>query len=564
MAGAGRAGPPEGVVGTRGTGAALVLAAAAAFYLHALGRAPLLEPDEGRYASLGRSILATGDWIVPRLNGVVYAQKPPLGYWATAAAYRAFGVDERSARLVPALAGVVTVGTTLAFAARTFGPAVGLGAAAVLATTPLFFVFARLAILDVPFTCWLAAACLALYRLLDAGRARGAWTVAAGVALGGAVLTKGLAGLALPLGVAAASALVERTPARIGRLAVPALIAVGLAVPWSVAVEARVPGFLRHLVVQHHVTRFAVGGKIGHAHYPGYLVPIFVGGALPWAIAGAVGAWRTGAGWWRRPEARLERWCALWILVVLGFFSASRLQIATYVAPAFPPLAILVARLWPAGARAMLRAWGAAAAVVLLLALAPREAAHAVVSRILYPRWWEEAEAVRALLLPAAAAAAAGAALGLAALRRGRPGAALAVTAATLAVGLALVEPARGAFESCRALGGILRARAAEADRVVVYGRFLQGLPFYARRRTAVVGPPGSLEFGAGRADARHILWSERRLVRSWNRGRRIFLVVRPKDWRVLRKRLRRPPTVLAAEHGRVLMTNAPLGAPLR
>jgi hypothetical protein len=154
----------------------------------------------------------------------------------------------------------------------------------------------------------------------------------------------------------------------------------------------------------------------------------------------------------------------------------------------------------------------------------------------------------------------AGAALGLAAWRRGRPAWALAAGAASLAAALACVDPARTAFESYRGLGTILRARASEADRIVVYGRFLQGLPFYARRRTVLVGPPSSLEFGVGRADARHILWSERLLVEAWNGRRRIFLVVRPKDWRTLRKKLARPPAVLAAEHGRVLLTNAPLG----
>jgi 4-amino-4-deoxy-L-arabinose transferase-like glycosyltransferase len=548
----------------RRAGAALVLAATALLYLHGLGRSPLLEPDEGRYASLARSILTTGDWIVPRLNGVVYPQKPPLGSWVTAAAFRVFGQDERSARLGAATAGIATVAVTLAFGAATSGRAVGLGAAGVLATMPLFFVFARLAILDVPFTFWVTVACAALFRLTDPARpwAPG-WAGAAGLALAGAVLTKGLAGLVLPLGVATACAVVERRPRLVVRLVVPALVGVLLALPWFLAAEARVPGFLEALLLRHHLARFAVGGKIGHAHYPGYLVPIFLAGALPWTIAAAAGAWRVGRAWWRAPERRTERWCVVWMLVVLGFFSASRLQIATYVAPALPPLAIITARLWPWGGGTLLRVWGVVAAFALVVAAVPAAVAQPVVERVLYARWWEEAVAVRALLLPAAAIVTAGAALGLAAIGRGRHGAALVACGGTLAVALALVEPARAAFESYRGFGTILRARNPEADRIVAYGKFLQGLPFYARRRSVVVGPATSLEFGVGRADARHILWSERRLVDDWNGRRRLFLIIRPKEWRALKPRLVRPATVVAAEHGRVLLTNAPLGLPL-
>jgi len=46
----------------------------------------LIRPDEGRYAEVPREMAVTGDWITPRLNGIKYFEKPPLQYWATAAA----------------------------------------------------------------------------------------------------------------------------------------------------------------------------------------------------------------------------------------------------------------------------------------------------------------------------------------------------------------------------------------------------------------------------------------------------------------------------------------------
>src|SRR5512138_1568680 len=68
-----------------------------------LGGRPLSVPDEGRYAEIPREMIATGDWVTPRLNGVKYFEKPPLVYWLTAASIRLFGLSEGAVRLVPAL-----------------------------------------------------------------------------------------------------------------------------------------------------------------------------------------------------------------------------------------------------------------------------------------------------------------------------------------------------------------------------------------------------------------------------------------------------------------------------
>jgi 4-amino-4-deoxy-L-arabinose transferase-like glycosyltransferase len=535
-----------------------LVVATAVLYLHGLGASPLLEPDEGRYASIAREMLARGDWVVPRLDGLVYAQKPPLGYWLTALAYRLLGVGEAGARLAPALAAVATVAVATSFGARVLGPGAGLAAGAMLATMPLFYLFGRLGILDMPLTLFLTLALVLLSRAADDGRLR--WQLGAGLALGGALLVKGLVGLVLPLAVVGAAALVERDGRALGRALLPAALAVLLALPWLAAAAARVPGFAAELVVRHHLERYAVGGKIGHAHVPGYLVPVLLAGALPWSLVLGATLAREGAAAWRDPARRVERWLDLWLLVVLGFFSASRLQIATYVCPAFVPLALRAGAAWAEGRapRWPLVAWAALATLALALVATPQAAYRPLVERLLYERWWTQAQALRATLLPAAAAVAGGTA---AALAVGRRGLALALAAAALGVGLAAAEGARGAFPAYRALGGIARARHAEADRLVVYGRFLQGLPFYARRRTVVVGPPGPLDFGARRPEGRALLWTERRLRREWDGRRRLFLVIRPKDWRALRPRLGRPASVLALEHDRVLLANAPLGA---
>src|SRR6266705_2838017 len=70
---------------------------------------PLANPDDGRYAEISRVVAASGDWVTPRLNGLKYFEKPPLQYWATAIAFKAFGESEFVARLWVGLCGFATV-----------------------------------------------------------------------------------------------------------------------------------------------------------------------------------------------------------------------------------------------------------------------------------------------------------------------------------------------------------------------------------------------------------------------------------------------------------------------
>ena len=86
-----------------------LFAAIALLWFVNLDARSLWHPDEGRYAEIPREMAVSGDWVTPRLNDLKYFEKPPLQYWVTAAAYRAFGVHEWTARLWPALAGFLAV-----------------------------------------------------------------------------------------------------------------------------------------------------------------------------------------------------------------------------------------------------------------------------------------------------------------------------------------------------------------------------------------------------------------------------------------------------------------------
>src|SRR5262249_20844739 len=108
----------------------------------------LLEPDEGRYAEIPREMLARGDWIVPRLQGEPYLDKPPLHYWLVASSYKLFGVSAAAARFVPALVVHGCVLLTFGLGRRIAGDQPALRGALLLALMPGMIGMGRLLILD--------------------------------------------------------------------------------------------------------------------------------------------------------------------------------------------------------------------------------------------------------------------------------------------------------------------------------------------------------------------------------------------------------------------------------
>src|SRR5208282_2188003 len=136
---------------------------AATIYLPGLGRPALWEPDEGRYAEIAREMVISGDYVTPRDDFELYFEKPPLVYWAEAAAIQIFGVNEFAVRLPAALFSIGQVVVTAALAEVMLGEAEGLLAALVLALSPLFFGFARFATLDPALAFFLTAALSAFY-----------------------------------------------------------------------------------------------------------------------------------------------------------------------------------------------------------------------------------------------------------------------------------------------------------------------------------------------------------------------------------------------------------------
>jgi len=310
----------------------------------------LIKADEGRYGEIPREMVATGDWLTPRMNGFKYFEKPPLQYWATAAAYSVFGVSEWATRLwtaLTALAGIVLVWLA---GNRAFGPPAGRHAALVLGGMTLYIFVGSFVTLDMGVSFFMSLAVLSvMLAQLDStpGRERRLWMLLgwAGIAL--AVLSKGLIGLVLPIAAVGMYILVRRDWAVLRRLYIlqGGALFLLIAAPWFIAVSLANPEFFRFFFIQEHFERFLTK-QHGRYQPAWYFIPVLLVGTMPWLLVVCAGVWKAV----REREAQRFRpalFLVVWCAIVFLFFSGSGSKLASYVLPIFPALALLAGRVLP-------------------------------------------------------------------------------------------------------------------------------------------------------------------------------------------------------------------------
>ena len=367
--------------------------------LGTLGVRPLYKADESRYAEIPREMVASGDWLTPRLNAFKYFEKPPLQYWATAVFFEVFGERDWVARLWTTLAGLGGIALVFFAGRKLFGPEAGLAGAWVLAGSPLYVLLSQVNTLDMALSFFLSLAIFAF--ALE--RYYVFWAACAFAAL-----SKGLIGIVLPAGAIGLYVLVRWDWGLLRRMKiVPGLLLFFLvSAPWFVLVSRANPEFFHFFFIQEHFERFTT--KMHGRFQPWwYFLPILAVGFAPWLLP-LLGSWRRV---FERSSGRFDArlFFGLWIAVVFVFFSISDSKLPSYILPLFPPLAVLVgAAIAAARARGalLLQALIAAAAGIALALMARTIAAKIGDFAAAYVPWLVAAGGWLALVALAAAVAA--------------------------------------------------------------------------------------------------------------------------------------------------------------
>jgi 4-amino-4-deoxy-L-arabinose transferase-like glycosyltransferase len=324
-------------------GFALVLMAAG------LGLRDPWPADEPRFALVALDMLRSGDWLIPRVGGDVYADKPPFFFWLLAAAMAVTG-SLRIGFLLPSL--LAGLGATLLvydLLRRARGREAALCGAFLLLLTFQFTWQMRLAQID-GVLCFLTT--LSLYGLLRhavLGPAPG-WFIAGWVVAGLGVITKGVGFLPLlalvPFAVLMRRGWTAAVPgvgslSLVGGAAMLVVISLWF-VPMMVATSAGgdLLQYRNEILFEQTTARYVAAW---HHHEPFWyylarVIPVLwlpLVALVPWLWP----RWRAAL----RERDMLTAVLLAWIVIVVMLFSLSSGKRGVYVLPAVPALAMAAA-----------------------------------------------------------------------------------------------------------------------------------------------------------------------------------------------------------------------------
>jgi 4-amino-4-deoxy-L-arabinose transferase-like glycosyltransferase len=353
---------PAGARTMRGVYLAVVLLASAVYLGCIISPPSLMDDVDAVQAQISRNMIASGDWVTARLDGVTYLEKAPLIYWLMAGSYEVFGAHDWAARIPVALSAIALCLLTAAFGAWAFGKKAGLYAGVCMSTCVGLFLFTRILIPDALLTLTIGLALWAFMRALDEDeRHPRLWAAVLAASLGTGLLVKSVIALAFPVCIALIYlALTKQLFLRKtwNRLHVFSglLILLAIAAPWHVLATLRNPpyfvftlhsgpgqyhGFLWFFFINEQLLRFL------NLRYPRdyntvprvwfwllHLVWLF-----PWSVYFPAVAKLSFRPVDRAGRVRLLALC--WAGFILVFFTFSTTQ-EYYSMPCYPALALLL------------------------------------------------------------------------------------------------------------------------------------------------------------------------------------------------------------------------------
>lgn len=534
----------------------------AALFFFLLGSRPLSNPDEGRYSEIPREMLETGDYVTPRLDGVKYFEKPPLVYWLTAAAFRVGGVNEFTARFWPALFALAGVLMTYSAGRALYGRATGIYSAATLGVSLLYYGLSRLIVLDLAVGFFISAALFSFIVAIEKppGANRRWLFMAFYAAMGLGLLSKGLIAFVLPGAAMFFWVLLLNRWSRLRPL-YPfsgSLLLLAIALPWHVLAAQRNPDFLSFYFVHEHFQRFT-STVHDRAEPWWYFLAVFAVGFLP----GTFFVWSSArenfrGGWAQRANAATAWFLLIWIVAIVGFFSASHSKLIPYIIPVFPAAAVLVGHYLSkilAAERPNLRphlfAYAAFVAIIGVAFPLIRLSKDPTLQTEL--RLWQFA--LGAILILGALAVSWFAI-------RGRTRAGLLAALAAHVSLLLFVNPIAGRVDkrSTKLLAAELDRYLEPQHTVYSYHDYFQDIPVYLGRTIDVVSYKGELAFGIAAEPATtgpHFI-DDQEFLRRWEGPTRCFAIAHKGDVAGLFARVDFPHFVLAESRGKVLFSNLP------
>lgn len=488
------------------------------FYM--LGARTLVPTDEGRYAEMAREMVATGDWITLRLNGIKYFEKPPLQNWMNALTFSLFGLGDWQARLWTGLCGLIGIIATAFTAYKLYGRRVAISSALILGSSFYWAAMGHINTLDMGLSGMMTVAlCGLLYAQRDGASSKeqrnGMLLCWAGMAL--ATMSKGLIGVVLPGAVLVIYTLWTRDFGLWMRLHLGKglLLFFAITAPWFILVWQANPEHPHFFFIHEHFQRFtSTVHKRGGAWY--YFFPLLIIGIVPWLGLLVQSLFASAVASTKRDSSQFQpqKMLFIWAVFIFFFFSISGSKLPSYILPIFPALAILIALKLENISVMNLRLNAGLLAFIGVLSLyfTPR---IADIAKHAYEAPFYQA------MIPWAYGAASLALLA----------GAFSYFAAKRSKDLAVIVLAAGAYLAGQVIfighdqwgkysAGVYHLPAIEAELeadtpIFAVGHYEQSLPYYLKRTTILVEHPDEMQFGVG---IQPELWIEKRsdFIAQW------------------------------------------------
>ena len=318
---------------------------------------PLIDRDEPRFAEAAREMRERGDYVVPYFNNQFRFDKPPLTYWFQVASYRVFGENDLAARFPTAVAAALVAVALFAWGKRLRDESTGWWAAIIFTLSLQTFVHGKAAVADMWLVLFVTLAHRAGWELLNlnvqrptpnAQRPTGLWWALFYVSLALAFLAKGPIGWTPLLTVAIAQRFIHQKgfAARFKFVRGVSMM-LGLVCLWGIPALVQTHGEFFRVGIGKHVVERSIATMEGHgassiwmylALLPFYFVTVFVS-FFPWSI-------RLPALWKNLRSNRdgTDQFLLAGALIIFGIFTLVQTKLLHYTLPAFPLLALLVAR----------------------------------------------------------------------------------------------------------------------------------------------------------------------------------------------------------------------------
>lgn len=521
-----------------------------------LGNFPLQSPDAARYAEIPREMLVTHDFITPHLNGIKYFEKPPLFYWAQAISLKVFGINEFAANLPNALFAFGTCLLVYFVGRKLFVGRSGLLSSVVLATSILFFAMARVVTLDMALTFFMSGA---LFSFLlgtrappDKSRDYYFWSFYVFAAL--AVLTKGLIGLFLPGLIILIYIIIyhEWQNLKNYKILSGSIIFLAIAAPWHILVQMANPEFFHFYFFEQHLLRYLT--PYAHRTHVWWFLPaVLLLGIYPWTafLLQALKCNLPGVNFsrilfWKKTQSnnsqnfsnRSAIFLIIWAATIYVFYSFSSSQLAPYLLPLCPPLAIILGIyfnvVWDKPVAGLKNGFKAVAVINIILGIAIIIGINTAVN------FTSEVYPTKDFYLAAFIILASGFVIFHFYRKTGTQAGFIAIVV-SMSLFLLSINPffaENNQHRSIKPLIMVLNEKAKPGDEIMSFGDYYQDLPFYTQKIITIVNAnySGELDFGIKHMDASKWVIPVNEFWQRWYGDKRVFMVISKNNYAKLQK----------------------------